>query len=1853
MADKIPDWAKEPIDLTNVPLNSPLFDNINPNGVEQVDDTLEDTPVASATETIPDWALAPTAETTEAIPDWAQTPTPATKTPYKPSSFARRAIADTGIGLAQGVVGLGEGLVGIADIPTLGYAGKGIEAAEKAIFGGTSKDLQQNLQKLKTPELREQEQTVQEAKGVKNTVLALAKNPLAFLSLIEQSLPSMYGGVGIARKVLQKAPKLGTATAVGIGEGSIAGGSIAEDARQQSKDGLITPKQAVIATGSGILTGGLGAAGAKIATRLGLDDFESLLVKNSTPAVRKTATENLTRAIKSGLAESTLEELPQSMQEQIAQNLANDRPWDEGVAEAATQGALVGFAVAGGYSGINTTIQNSRIDKAVEKQDAEEGEKKELSREKLIDQSFQDLVTQSEQIKTKTTPEPEVTEEPTTILNKTTLTSWGLNPRSNAFKVLEGVDASTPEGLDLVQKTLEANKGKINETAVDDYLKGVESGRPISGTARISDAVLGGQKYGTPGLDTGYFGAADDISGTPTKLPETREETSNAPLETVTEDVYNQPQGRERVLTLQQLLNDPDPMLRREARRKFVRRFKEEHNIELSKIAAQLDELAPKQDPVERRADNMARYLETLSNPPTYLIEDLRNPEMIQEEKEDLIKTAKNYALSEQVSELDDIMKGEKKYVQKMTVEEQKALAKEAREATEAEATFKTMADEDVAAMQEEYMAQQKPEDLLSTQPGTEEGKVVVNTTKPAKTLGQALNIIKNQHFDKLNPAQKIMHKVVTSLGNVVKGTYKVMGLEKGEFGKYSPTMNKTTISPDAGIETIYHEASHSATTWEVKKHVSMKNGRPVARTKIGEDLVAIFDAAEARSMQEGRDFGEAFKNMDEFVANAFNNAEFERFLADTPSVVETPAPLTSLWTDWLNALVDMFKIPNMDKSLLSDLVSVAPDLFVGTRPENLKNFPAVEPLYQKNANKSADQLQEETGINKLHTGSSKSIFKTITDLDIKRAIRNFTSAVFSSDSALNAAMRESMDKAGLPFSKIKEVVQSMMTSQALHAENIATYFLELGGIRYNNDSFTFEVIPSESGASWGNMMKRIGEIGKQYGKSFEKMELHAHTYFVARRAEQLIKSNTALKQRVLKLLVDGDKKGAKKLWEKQYKLVHLNKKQIEAGLSLRDKFPELNEIVDQWNEIRTNVINFLVETGYYNQEDATDLVEAMEYVPFYRVAQLEAGEGPRERTRGLLDRTRDKRFKGSYDAVNNVFDNMERWITYSIRKGIGNKTAQNAVKAMQEIMPDDISGPVPQGATVNPGNKIEVWQNGTPRTYKLEDPLFVHYFTGAQAAFGPLVDFFTPTNRFFRASVIYDPIFSVKQVIMDAQSAMTTSGVKYPFKIPLLAVKEFFLTLGDWSNAHKELRAVGAVGERSYSEVTSRIDVETRAGLRRPNLAERIVSGALKPFKWFAMVSDNAVRQAVYEQTLKETGDKGAAIARAFEIINFKRSGYSSTINTARQVIPFFGAYLQALNVIGKTITGRGISPTTKKAAYTRLASTMTQVAMFSFLYAMLMSDDEEYKDTDTTTRDLRYFIPGLTDYGVWLPVRADPFTLFTKMFVEHYVNLTKTEQTEDWTKFKKAFKDFAVNAFLGPTPMPQLAKTVLEANMNYNLNTDRPIIGQGIGGRATERQFTSTTSLLAKDMSKATGDTVSPITIDYYMRQLAGSLSGVSIFLYDKLYRDANAPEKSTRDTIAQFAPGFVKKEFGTKAKNDLYELRDIIDEAYQTFNDMSKFATPEEFYKSEQYKKAGEKLAVKPALEVLIKQLARNRVAERQIRERPPKDMTKEQKEAILKSMKEGERQLLKDIQIFRLKAGLDEDNPFREKPDWAQE
>ena len=56
------------------------------------------------------------------------------------------------------------------------------------------------------------------------------------------------------------------------------------------------------------------------------------------------------QVIEGAISEGFLEELPQSISEQIIQNLALGKDWSEGVEDAAVMGTLAGMAMGGGAS---------------------------------------------------------------------------------------------------------------------------------------------------------------------------------------------------------------------------------------------------------------------------------------------------------------------------------------------------------------------------------------------------------------------------------------------------------------------------------------------------------------------------------------------------------------------------------------------------------------------------------------------------------------------------------------------------------------------------------------------------------------------------------------------------------------------------------------------------------------------------------------------------------------------------------------------------------------------------------------------------------------------------------------------------------------------------------------------------------------------------------------------------------------------------------------------------------------------------------------------------------------------------------------------------------------------------------------------------------------------------------------------------------------------------------------------------------------------------------------------------------------------------------------------------------------
>jgi hypothetical protein len=263
----------------------------------------------------------------------------------KPSSLARRA-GDLGLGLAKGVIGVPETLVGLADIPTLGRTGKALESA-----GVRFKDAKDYLDTFQSPEQKAANEAVGSAKGFVPTLAAAVKNPSFIAQQVAEQAPQLLAGGAVSRG-LAVAPKLGAVARGAIGEGIITAGQNVEQVREEEPTGVLTPKQVALNSLAGGITGGIAYGGGRVANKLGLADVETMLAGG--PGSRVVTAEGktppgLAKRVAGGLVtEGALQETPQSYQEQVFQNLSQNKPWDEGAAEAAAQGGIVGGVMGAG-----------------------------------------------------------------------------------------------------------------------------------------------------------------------------------------------------------------------------------------------------------------------------------------------------------------------------------------------------------------------------------------------------------------------------------------------------------------------------------------------------------------------------------------------------------------------------------------------------------------------------------------------------------------------------------------------------------------------------------------------------------------------------------------------------------------------------------------------------------------------------------------------------------------------------------------------------------------------------------------------------------------------------------------------------------------------------------------------------------------------------------------------------------------------------------------------------------------------------------------------------------------------------------------------------------------------------------------------------------------------------------------------------------------------------------------------------------------------------------------------------------------------------------------------------------------
>lgn len=279
--------------------------------------------------------------------------------------------------VARGAISVPEAAVGLLDIPTGGAVGKALENEGGAV-GLRFKQAKEAASDLfDSDATKQQNQQFQQADGIVEKAKVALSNPSMVVRAVGESVPSMIAG-GAAARGLMAATKLGQMGAAGAalagaaGEGITAAGSAAEQIRQETPDGLLSPTQAALAAGTGVATAGFGVLGGRVANKLGIGDAETMLAQGTkgmakqnaddaataavNPLVQQAAAKSIPRRVVEGaISEGFLEELPQSVAEQIFQNVALGKDWLTDVDSAVVMGVLSGGAMGGaaaGYHGI-------------------------------------------------------------------------------------------------------------------------------------------------------------------------------------------------------------------------------------------------------------------------------------------------------------------------------------------------------------------------------------------------------------------------------------------------------------------------------------------------------------------------------------------------------------------------------------------------------------------------------------------------------------------------------------------------------------------------------------------------------------------------------------------------------------------------------------------------------------------------------------------------------------------------------------------------------------------------------------------------------------------------------------------------------------------------------------------------------------------------------------------------------------------------------------------------------------------------------------------------------------------------------------------------------------------------------------------------------------------------------------------------------------------------------------------------------------------------------------------------------------------------------------------------------------
>jgi len=1081
--------------------------------------------------------------------------------------------------------------------------------------------------------------------------------------------------------------------------------------------------------------------------------------------------------------------------------------------------------------------------------------------------------------------------------------------------------------------------------------------------------------------------------------------------------------------------------------------------------------------------------------------------------------------------------------------------------------------------------------------------------------------IIAQRIADTLRELQKVGVKIgnltVRPPTSPIPGTY-----SGGARGRASLTQNKgMTVSSEVEVEVnhpdtdpegkyngvkpevILHELVHAATMSSLR----VGNFRSAANTALGKHVSDMYDLAQAifNHVDAKHARGETLnatekllrtrymRDVDEVLAWGMTNRDMQDYMETVPYKG------SNMWDKFVTLIRDILGIPAKADTALSELLRIGGAL-TGLKGAELgeatkasgKQFslaPSTEALVDAMGPLDG---QQKSGLTNLINGfkqqgaepSLGTKFRTQT-ADIAATIESRISNQF------NGAVRDSLGKLN-PMGLYR---------QAQDYTKMLLSYLQRGG--FVKDPITgLWVVSNVPGVRPpADIYKMIGDWGKRNGYSQEKATQYASRVLEAVRLDQLLKADPDFPSHM-----DAQTRAA-----------------LVAEYSADPAFKAMNKLMD---EARIAMVDNLVAVGRLSPEKGKEWKDVVGYVPFDRIDDFAEKFSKSKRTTGRspLMLTKDPELRGSLSRpVGNVFDNYMNTLGWMVGQTVNNDARTQTLRTLEDMGQAKFLHRSPQGKA----NTASAYVDGELNYWELPSKYDVLAFKDLNAPKAAWLQNLGAFSNVLRTTVTAMPPFALKQLTDDIQRAIVTSGVKSPGALLYMSLTNFpklaFAALrGIKHPVEKELGAMGIAGAYDFVQGKPAASLLSELGYKPRGFVKEL----LHRLNEFTQASDLAVRKAIYDQTIKESGDQLLAQTRAREFINFRRRGASDFVGAMVTTIPFFNAYVQGMDVLYRAASGADSSSSVGRAEARKLFwNRAAVVTALSAMYALGKDeDDEDYAEADLRTRDSNWFIGG---QKLSVPGELGAiFKVIPERVVEYYKRQGTPEEQEAFEAMRTGLT-FIFEQYVGRvTPIPQAVKPLLEAFTNHSFLTGRELEGTHHKQMLPSQRRSAGTSELAIQLAEFAknnvGVEVSPIMLDNAMRGYFGSTAALVTATTDSLLNPSRVDRPLHKWALLS---NYMIDPVGTRRITEFYEERERVGKLQTTLNDLAKtdMAAAERFVAEHE-----QALALNPYINSTLEQLEKTRAYRKYLNSADgAQEMSKEDRAQELEEVRKYEVELTK--------------------------